>query len=270
MDAPHFRRLASELLNSRLNFHEIHKEHFKGGFESREEVVPSCRFIVVTKGTLIYQAEEDVQSHDTGTILFVPPWVWRKWSVPGNKSVDLLWTVFTAKQRIFSTKRSVFSSKPADIDLIRESMERVYRLRNAQPFNDLLIESEVKTALTRFFYSIFETSASVPATSKYHPDVDHAINWLHAHYMEPSALTLLQAETSLHPDYFRDLFRRQTHQNPNQYLNTLRMRSARFFLRETARPIKQIAGELGFSDPLYFSRAYRKFWSRSPSEERKN
>ncbi len=60
-----------------------------------------------------------------------------------------------------------------------------------------------------------------------------------------------------------------TKQTPSQYALELRMAEAREMLRETGVSIKSIADELGFIDPLYFSRIFRNKVGMSPSIFRK-
>jgi len=56
---------------------------------------------------------------------------------------------------------------------------------------------------------------------------------------------------------------------PQQYVMNRRLRWARFWLRETQRPVSEIAFDLGFSGVSSFSRAYRGRVGWSPSDERK-
>lgn len=56
---------------------------------------------------------------------------------------------------------------------------------------------------------------------------------------------------------------------PQQYVMNRRLRWARFWLRETRRPVSEIAYDLGFSDVSSFSRAYRRRMGHAPSTERK-
>ena len=53
-----------------------------------------------------------------------------------------------------------------------------------------------------------------------------------------------------------------------QYVKKKRMQYARKMLLETDKLIKEVALSVGFSDVEYFSRCYREFWKRTPSEQR--
>lgn len=61
----------------------------------------------------------------------------------------------------------------------------------------------------------------------------------------------------------RNIFR-VTHMNPNEYIMTLRLNKAKKELIYTDKPVKQIAGECGFSSPYYFSNCFSKKFHMSP------
>ncbi|HRI61409.1 MAG TPA: response regulator, partial [Saprospiraceae bacterium] len=54
------------------------------------------------------------------------------------------------------------------------------------------------------------------------------------------------------------------------YVRKLRLRRAQELLRTTAATISEIAYEVGFNDPKFFSRVYAEEYGAPPSEERKN
>jgi AraC-like DNA-binding protein len=60
------------------------------------------------------------------------------------------------------------------------------------------------------------------------------------------------------------LFREHLHISPIRYLTNQRMAYARQLLVSTSMPVKTIAFELGFSDPLYFSSQFSKHVGVSP------
>jgi AraC family transcriptional regulator of arabinose operon len=67
---------------------------------------------------------------------------------------------------------------------------------------------------------------------------------------------------------FSDLFKRHYGTSPMAYFSELRMQRARELLSFTKLSVKEIAAELGFDDPLYFSRAFKKVSGMSPSDYR--
>jgi AraC-like DNA-binding protein len=63
-------------------------------------------------------------------------------------------------------------------------------------------------------------------------------------------------------------FRAQFQLHPARYLAEGRMRRARELLEETSMSVAAVARELGYDDPAYFSRLFRKITGRSPARVR--
>jgi YesN/AraC family two-component response regulator len=55
-------------------------------------------------------------------------------------------------------------------------------------------------------------------------------------------------------------------QSPNEFIQKLRLKHSRILLDKGADNIAQIAYQVGFSDPSYFARSFRKLYGKSPSE----
>lgn len=76
-------------------------------------------------------------------------------------------------------------------------------------------------------------------------------------------------------EYIRKLFKKETGISPSEYLTNERMKLARQFLAGGAKnkfseySVSQIAEACGFSEPLYFSRVFKKYFGVSPSDYRK-
>ncbi len=84
------------------------------------------------------------------------------------------------------------------------------------------------------------------------------------HFMENQALGRIAERCHVDPAYLCRLFGRYDHQSPYQYLMRLRMAQAAQRLQSPGTLVKQVAGELGFSDPFHFSRAFRRVHGVSP------
>jgi hypothetical protein len=69
-------------------------------------------------------------------------------------------------------------------------------------------------------------------------------------------------------DHLRKLFKKETGKTPLQYLIDMRMNYAKQLLKSQGYnlTIKEIANMVGFSDPYYFSRTFKKVTSITPTE----
>lgn len=78
----------------------------------------------------------------------------------------------------------------------------------------------------------------------------------------------LAALADLSPSRYSELFRRCTGRSPKEYLMRLRIHRAAQLLDTTDLSVQAVALEVGFSDPLHFSRAFRRVHELSPRKYR--
>ena len=72
----------------------------------------------------------------------------------------------------------------------------------------------------------------------------------------------------LSASHYAALFRRATGYGVLEYQTRLRMALARELLDTTDRSVASIAREIGYTDPLYFSRHFTKVHGASPTAYR--
>jgi AraC family transcriptional regulator of arabinose operon len=98
-----------------------------------------------------------------------------------------------------------------------------------------------------------------------HDAIDQAQQYLREHLGTRTSVAELAALARLSPSHFAALFRRATGTGILQYQTRLRMSRARELLDTTDRSIAEIARDLGYADPFYFSRQFRSVHGTSPS-----
>lgn len=83
------------------------------------------------------------------------------------------------------------------------------------------------------------------------------------------SLTELTQLTQLSVSRYTLAFRRATGCSPMEYFNRLRMQRACEMLRTTGESVQDIGLKVGYNDPYYFSRAFKKIIGVSPNAYRK-
>lgn len=89
------------------------------------------------------------------------------------------------------------------------------------------------------------------------------------HYRKPLSLKDVAAELSLTPGYLTTRVRRRTGRTVQQWITERRMTQARRLLAATDRSVAEIAEQVGFADPSYFVRTFRRAHGTTPLQWRK-
>lgn len=94
-------------------------------------------------------------------------------------------------------------------------------------------------------------------------------DFIDTHYDRPLNLQTLAANFAYSGSYLSSLFASRYALSPLDYLLALRIEKAKALLAEDPEAtVQEIAGRVGYSDPLYFSKQFKKAVGRSPSEFR--
>jgi AraC-like DNA-binding protein len=98
--------------------------------------------------------------------------------------------------------------------------------------------------------------------------IESTISYMKEHLDQPlRAATLASVAKMSLPHYFV-IFKRCTGSTPIDYFIRLRMERARELLATTTCSVKEIAGVLGYDDPLYFSRVFKSVSQTTPTQYR--
>lgn len=120
-----------------------------------------------------------------------------------------------------------------------------------------------------YFHLPQSTDESIPRKlpSKLLADIEA---YLQEHYTEDITNATLSRKFNLVPSYLSKLFKTYTGATPSKYLLNLRIEHAKHMIEQDPRRLsKDIALNVGFTDPLYFSRIFKKETGYSPAEYKK-
>jgi two-component system response regulator YesN len=96
--------------------------------------------------------------------------------------------------------------------------------------------------------------------------VQKALEYIAGNYSKELTLEDVASAVSLSPTYLSRLFKVETGENFIDYLTRYRMELARKFLRQSELSIKEISYCIGYNDPNYFGKLFKKFYGFNPSE----
>lgn len=100
-------------------------------------------------------------------------------------------------------------------------------------------------------------------------EIDRAVSYFNEHYSEPININAYAEENHISTSWFIRNFRLYIGSTPMQYILSKRIYNAEALLLNTQYNITEIAQIVGYDNPLYFSRIFKKLKGTSPSEYRK-
>lgn len=127
-----------------------------------------------------------------------------------------------------------------------------------------------------FVEALREYTESLPAERKgwlaalRDPAIGRALAAMHGRIAHPWTTEEIAAEALLSRSAFADRFSHLLGVPPMTYLATWRMQVAAQLLRETPKPISQIAAEVGYESEQTFTRAFKREMGTTPGQYRRN
>ena len=100
-------------------------------------------------------------------------------------------------------------------------------------------------------------------------DIERAVHYFNENYSKNITIEQYASEHHMSNNWFIHCFKNIMKVTPMQYILSLRISAAKNYLDTTDKNINEIAYAIGYDNPLYFSRLFRKHTGLSPSEYKK-
>lgn len=98
--------------------------------------------------------------------------------------------------------------------------------------------------------------------------IQEALAFIDHNYQRDISIEELASACGLNRSYFSKLFRDSMGESPQSFLMHYRMSRAAHLLQETRLPIGEVAVQVGYSNQLHFSQAFKNIYGVSPREYR--
>ncbi|MBM7661775.1 two-component system response regulator YesN [Bacillus mesophilus] len=188
-----------------------------------------------------------------------------QWDEIGNSFVDIIETLekestplFQAQQRVmelFWIASQVLSEMGAIQDIPVYSLQATdYRQLRAETSHLL---DRVRTSYEEYHAEL--GTDSIQLIKKYIIE--------HAH--KDISLDTIGKEVGLSPIYISKIFKEQLGINYIHFLTECRIEKAKKLMRDPEKSLKEITYEVGYHDPNYFSKVFRRMCNVTPTEYRK-
>lgn len=120
-----------------------------------------------------------------------------------------------------------------------------------------------------YLFQLLETILLNAKIQKANNFVDQAIIYISQNYEQPISINEIAEAIGYDRRKFSYAFEKQIGMSPIQYLIEYRLKQAKLLLRSTKLTIKEIAELVGYTDPYYFCRIFKKKYALTPTAYRK-
>ena len=94
--------------------------------------------------------------------------------------------------------------------------------------------------------------------------IERSIEFMHKNLAKTLRLSDLAKIAGMSPGHYGTLFSRSRNHTPIDYFNRLKIQKSCELLKTTDQRVREIGESLGFADPYYFSRLFKKIMGLSP------
>ncbi len=145
-------------------------------------------------------------------------------------------------------------------------IERVEKISNQ--FNMCETYSEAKNTLLMYTAGI-ESSLNKWNTMQYSEIVSKAVQNISANYDKNLTLNSVADSINVNSSYLSRLFLKETGQNFIDYLTDIKVKKAMSFLIGSNLSVQEVGEKVGYQNPKYFNRVFKKLAGVSPNQYRK-
>ena len=227
-------------------------------------------YIVSGKGHFYFHGEDRVVY--AGRMVLIQPRQEQRYEYFGEDKPEVYWVHFTG-----SDVKNILHSYniPTDDPIFYSGAsstysylfkEMIHELQNCKTgYEDLLA-----MYLRQIFLLVQRTRQEErPTVSTYiQEEMEFARRYFNEHYNEPISIQEYAESRNMSVCYFQRNFKQIVKHTPMQYLLTIRVNNAASLLETTDYSMAEIAAIVGYEDPLYFSRLFRKIKGVSPRDYR--
>lgn len=247
--------------------------HAKGHLRERPEGADQAIFIYCTKGAGWCELAGGYFAVKSGDLLVIPSKAPHTYGSDDSPPWTIHWFHAIGSQlKFFLNELDADESRPVvhigeDTHLLALFEELLDAIEHGYTTLQLIYASQTLAHLLAAMIRDHRSGhAKQPTTQQ---KVAQTVEYMKQHLNQNVQLDALAGVANLSRSQYVALFKKQMGYAPIDYFIRLRMHRACQLLDTTELSIKSVAAELGFEDPLYFSRAFRLVNEKTPTEYRK-
>lgn len=229
-------------------------------------------YIVSGKAHFHFDGKEQIVT--AGHMVLYRPKEPQKYEYYGEDQTEVYWVHFTGgnvtnilrSYGLTDDKRVFYCGSSLDYQNLFRTMinELQMRKENYAEMLEMYLR-QIFIMLQRYFLNTLKTN-----NARVVEEIDKATLFFNEHYSEDINIDEYAQNNHVSVSWFIRNFKQCTGFTPMQYILSKRIYNAEILLRDPSYNVTEISRIVGYDNPLYFSRIFKKIKGLSPSEYRKS
>lgn len=242
-------------------------------YTDRPEGREDYQLLYVAEGCVYFEFRGQRQRVDKGYMVLYWPGESQYYEMYAADGAEFFWVHFTG----YDVERLLAEwGIPRGENVFRVGTGSDYRWLFHQMIRELQTRrsrhEEVTRMNLRHLFLLIErhmTEEKEEPDAAFHGEIIQAMTYFERHWRENVSIEYYAKCSKITPYWFRKKFKAFTGLSPTQYLIELRMTNAMNLIENTDYNISQVAYAVGYDNPSYFCRLFRKHTGMTPLEYKK-
>lgn len=257
-----------------------------------ERVIDNYEIIIINKGTVYIQQDDDKYELNEGDLLLLEPGRKHKGYDYSHKGTSFYWVHFycsnffnvfnhvNIKSEISMTQNNPYFdglssniliptfARNLNLDRVNVLFRQMLHLSQSSYYTNQSVNYILTSLLIEITEQVILNFNITPHSVAQEDNLPQILQWIKIHITQNISLQHVAYEFSFSKEYLARYFKKRMGMSMQEYINNLRISNAKQLLCNSGLNIKEIAHELGFIDEKYFFKLFKKYENLTPKQFR--
>jgi AraC-like DNA-binding protein len=226
-------------------------------------------YVVSGKGT--FTTEKEKFQISAGDLFLIHPSQLVSYCADNNDPWEYIWVGFngTEAERLLKltslSKTAPVLSCP-DKEAVKNCISNIHSSAGSFSFSESRMTGYLYLLISHLIEMSSQKNRTANSSLNY---VENALKYIQYNYSDNIGVEDIAYNVGLSRSHLHRIFIKNLSVSPNEFLTKFRINEACTLLKNSDLTINEIASSVGFSDPLYFSRVFKKIKGIPPSKYQK-
>lgn len=229
---------------------------------------PDFQIIYVASGCGQFLVNGNMTELGPGKIIIYRPGETQHYAYQSHNSSEVYWVHFTGYGAYdMLEKVGLADSQVHNIGMHNICIEYFNNIIREFQLKPPFFECTANAALLSLMACMgrFAADTKVLKNNNLSESIKNVVEQMHTKYNCKWTISALAKQCNLSPDWFMHKFKSQIGLSPMEYLTRIRLDKAKWLILNSSLSIKEISYIVGYENPLYFSKLFKKEEGVSPT-----